>query len=195
MSSLPFFEGAILVLETEIAARKPPLHGTADRRTPAPAIGVARTFPSVWVVHSLKKGPCGRHATLLALLERESCAEPNKYEPADPVERTPDAPSKENVPSACDGGCVAEEPAHAHRVEQQSDQKQVAGRAVHADELRRLVKKTAIFGLRMLLTRLWRKAKRPLGAERGIGWLSVDPFAPSGVLEHPGRRGTRPRRA
>jgi hypothetical protein len=52
MSSLPFFERAILVLETEVAAGKPPLHSAAERGTPAPAIGVASAFASAWVVHS-----------------------------------------------------------------------------------------------------------------------------------------------
>jgi hypothetical protein len=77
MSSLPFFEGAILVLEAEVAAGKPPLHSTAESGTPAPAIGVAAALASAWVMHSLYKGPRDRHATLLALFERESCAEPN----------------------------------------------------------------------------------------------------------------------
>jgi len=53
MSSLPFLKGAILVLETEVAGGKPPLHGTAEGGTPAPAIGVASAFTSAWVVHSL----------------------------------------------------------------------------------------------------------------------------------------------
>jgi hypothetical protein len=53
MSSLPFFEGAILVMETEVAAWEPPLHGTPEGGTPAPAIGVASAFTSAWVVHSL----------------------------------------------------------------------------------------------------------------------------------------------
>ena len=79
VSSLPFLEGAILVMETEVAAGKPPLHGTAEGGTPAPALGVAGAFASTWVVHSLYKGPCDRHAPLLALFEREACAEPNQY--------------------------------------------------------------------------------------------------------------------
>jgi hypothetical protein len=69
-------------------------------------------------------------ATLLALFKREACAEPNQYKPADAVERSLDAWSNENVPSACHGGRVTDEPADAHRVEQQSEQKQVGGRAV-----------------------------------------------------------------
>ena len=52
VTSLPFFNGAILVVETEVAAGKPPLHGTAERGTPAPAIGVASAIASAWVVHS-----------------------------------------------------------------------------------------------------------------------------------------------
>jgi hypothetical protein len=123
-------------METEVAAGKPPLHGTAEGGTPAPAIGVAGAFASTWVAHSLYKGPCDRHATLLALFEREACAEPNQYKPADLVERSPDARSNENVPSAGHRGRITDEPADTHRVEQQSEQKQVAGRAVRADELR-----------------------------------------------------------
>lgn len=88
VSSLPLLEGAILVMETEVAAGKPPLHDTAEGGTPAPAIGVAGAFAPTWVVHSLYKGPCDRHATLLALFEREACAEPNQYKPADLVERS-----------------------------------------------------------------------------------------------------------
>lgn len=53
MGSLPFLEGAIPVLETEVAAGKPPLHGAAEGGPPAPAIGVAGAFTSAWVVHSL----------------------------------------------------------------------------------------------------------------------------------------------
>ena len=53
MSSLPFFEGSILVMETEVAAGKPPLHGTAEGGPPAPAIGVASAFATALVVHSL----------------------------------------------------------------------------------------------------------------------------------------------
>jgi hypothetical protein len=53
MSSLPFFEGAILVGETEVAAGKPPLHGTAEGGTPTPAIGVASALAFARVVHSL----------------------------------------------------------------------------------------------------------------------------------------------
>jgi hypothetical protein len=52
VTSLPFFNGAILVVETEVAAGKPPLHSTAERGTPAPAIRVASALAPAGVVHS-----------------------------------------------------------------------------------------------------------------------------------------------
>ena len=42
------------------------------------------------------------------------------------------------------------------------------------------MKKTAIFGLRMLLTSPWRKANRLLGADRGIASLSGRPGSSRG---------------
>ena len=51
-TSLPVFEGTVLVVETEVAAGKPPLHSTAERGTPAPAIRVASALAPAGVVHS-----------------------------------------------------------------------------------------------------------------------------------------------
>jgi hypothetical protein len=101
----------------------------------APAIGVAGALAAAGVVDPLEQGPRDPPSlALLAVFEREACAEPNQYEPADSIERALDARSNEDVPSARDGGGVADEPANAHRVEQQSKQKQVAGRAVRTEK-------------------------------------------------------------
>jgi hypothetical protein len=53
LTSLPLFEGAILVLETEAAAGKPPLDGTAERRASTPAVSVAVTRTVARVVDLL----------------------------------------------------------------------------------------------------------------------------------------------
>jgi hypothetical protein len=52
MTSLPFFKGAILVVETEVPAGKPPLDRTAERCASAPAIGVAGAVSVAGVVDS-----------------------------------------------------------------------------------------------------------------------------------------------
>jgi hypothetical protein len=53
LTSLPLFKSAILVVETEIAAGKPPLDGTAESGASAPAVRVAGTLPVAGVVDSL----------------------------------------------------------------------------------------------------------------------------------------------
>jgi len=53
MTSLPLFEGAILVVETELAAGKPPPDRTTERCASAPAIGVAGALAAAGVVDSL----------------------------------------------------------------------------------------------------------------------------------------------
>jgi hypothetical protein len=53
MTSLPLFEGAILVVETEVAAGKPPLDRTTERCAFAPAIRVTSALAAAGVVDSL----------------------------------------------------------------------------------------------------------------------------------------------
>ena len=57
LTSLPLFNGAILVVETEVAGGKPPLDGPAERGASAPAVRVAGALPVAGVVDSLKEGP------------------------------------------------------------------------------------------------------------------------------------------
>jgi len=105
MTSLPFFNGAALVVETEVATRKPPLDRTAERRASAPAIGVAGALAAAGVVDPLEEGPRDPPSLALpAILEREACAEADQHDPADSIERALDAWSNENVASACHGG-------------------------------------------------------------------------------------------
>jgi hypothetical protein len=52
VTSLPLFKGTILVVKTEVAARKPPLDGTAERNTSAPAVRVAGALAIARVVDS-----------------------------------------------------------------------------------------------------------------------------------------------
>ena len=53
LTSLPLFEGTILVVKTEVAPGKPPLDGTAERGASAPAVRVARALATARVVDSL----------------------------------------------------------------------------------------------------------------------------------------------
>src|SRR5713226_514960 len=50
LTPLPLFKGAILVVETEVAAGEPPLDGTSQRGASAPAVGVAGAHPAAGVV-------------------------------------------------------------------------------------------------------------------------------------------------
>jgi hypothetical protein len=51
--SFPLFKGAILVVETEVAAGKPPLDGTAKRCASAPAVRVAGALASAGILDAL----------------------------------------------------------------------------------------------------------------------------------------------
>jgi hypothetical protein len=105
MTSLPLIKGAALVVETEVPTRKPPLDRTAERGASAPAIGVAGALAAAGVVDPLEEGPPDPPSLpLLAGFEREACAKPDQYEPADSIERALDARSNEDVASACHGG-------------------------------------------------------------------------------------------
>ncbi len=52
VTSLPLFKGAILMVETEIPAGKPPFDGTAEGGASAPAVRVAGALPVAGVVDS-----------------------------------------------------------------------------------------------------------------------------------------------
>jgi len=52
VTTLPLFEGTILVLKAEVAAGKPPLDGTAERGASAPAVRVAGALAIARVVDS-----------------------------------------------------------------------------------------------------------------------------------------------
>ena len=171
MTSLPLFKGAALVVETEVATRKPPLDGTAQRGASTPAIGVAGALAAAGVVDPLEQCPRDPPSlALLAVFEPEACAEPNQYEPADSIERALDARSNEDVPSACHGDRVADEPANAHRVEQRPEQKQVTGRAVRADELRQETgKEDRDLGVENVAYESLSEGQPPTRSERAIG--------------------------
>jgi len=82
MTSLPLFKGATLVVETEVAARKPPLDRTAERGVSAPAIGVAGALAAAGVVDPLEEGPRDPPTlALLAVFEREAYSEPTTTSP------------------------------------------------------------------------------------------------------------------
>jgi hypothetical protein len=53
LTALPLLKGAILVVETEVAAGEPPLDGTAEGGASAPAVRVAGALPVAGVVDSL----------------------------------------------------------------------------------------------------------------------------------------------
>jgi hypothetical protein len=53
LTSLPLLEAAILVVETEVAAGKPPLDSTTERGASAPAVSVAGALPVAGIVDSL----------------------------------------------------------------------------------------------------------------------------------------------
>jgi hypothetical protein len=53
LTSLPLLKAAILVVETEVVAGKPPLDGTTERGASAPAVRVAGAGPVAGIVDSL----------------------------------------------------------------------------------------------------------------------------------------------
>ena len=56
----PLFESTVLVVQPEVASGKPPLHCSAECRSPTPAVGVAGAFAVAWIVDSLNE--CSLHA-------------------------------------------------------------------------------------------------------------------------------------
>jgi hypothetical protein len=59
LSALPFFERSVLVMQTEVPSREPPLDRSAECRTSAPAIGITRTDVAVRVVYA--RNDAGAH--------------------------------------------------------------------------------------------------------------------------------------
>ena len=55
LALFPVFEDATLVVETNVAAGKPPLDGAAERGASAPAVRVAGAGPPAGIVDSLEE--------------------------------------------------------------------------------------------------------------------------------------------
>jgi hypothetical protein len=55
LTALPFLEGPILVVETEVSAGKPPLDSTAECSASTPAISIAIAAAVARVVDALEK--------------------------------------------------------------------------------------------------------------------------------------------
>lgn len=76
---LPGGQGIVLVVKPERPGRKPPLGGTAERSSPAPAVGVATTLPIARIMDPLEDTSChSASVTLSGIIDRTEVYRPGR---------------------------------------------------------------------------------------------------------------------
>ena len=75
---LPFGERAILVMEAEVTAGEPPFDGSAEGRSPAPAVWIATALPVPRIVDSAKEAARHVQSVTRGSLRRPSRRQPRK---------------------------------------------------------------------------------------------------------------------